>query len=88
MLVTSRCHRNASAANPATGPKPPSREPRPGTVSYSVENGQGNYVCPRNDDALERPGRQEKSAVLQVLSDIDGGIDGIVMECCGKCPSK
>ena len=37
-----------------------------------LKMGRENYVCPRNlSNALGRPGRQEASTVLQVLSDID-----------------
>ena len=62
VLQTQLLDQSVPVARAATG------DPAP----IQLRMGRDNYVCPRNlSDALERPGRQEKSAVLQVLSDID-----------------
>ena len=62
VLQTQLLDQSVPVARAATG------DPAP----IQLRMGRDNYVCPRNlSDALERPGRQETSAVLQVLSDID-----------------
>ena len=62
VLQTQLLDQSLPVARAATGDRAP----------IQLRMGRDNYVCPRNlSDALERPGRQEKSAVLQVLSDID-----------------
>ena len=62
VLQTQLLDQSLPVARAATGDRAP----------IQLRMGRDNYVCPRNlSDALTRPGREETSAVLLALSDID-----------------
>ena len=62
VLQTQLLDQSVPVARAATG------DPAP----IQLRMGRDNYVCPRNlSDALDRPGREETSAALRALSDID-----------------
>ena len=62
VLQTQLLDQSLPVARAATGDRAP----------IQLRMGRDNYVCPRNlSEALARPGREETSAALQALSDID-----------------